>query len=364
MKGLRGAAVLGLAVVVGLVAAKAASVYVGGAKVKEEKPPAVVEDIKSFAPPPGFADAIPEGMRAVSVRVDEVSGVSQKIAKGDFVDILATSTNTASGEESVTRLILEAVEVLDTTTDGAARGREKTKAERDWIVTLLVRPEEGASLIAAASQARLSLLARCKSDEETPGLPDAAFSRQDGFRQPATASSNPVDRIRPGMRAVTLEVRDTDGISGRLGRGDRVDVIATSPFSRFASSGDTPGATGNVTEFRMRSITLLQDVEVLAATGDGHAGADGRVARVTLQLTPQDAEKVAVTSDATNKSVLRLVSRNPRDREKAVTAGQDLAEILTEKREFYRVSVYKGLKAFEKPLFTEFPGKTARRERE
>lgn len=341
---------LGLAVIVGLAAAKAASVYVGAARVKEKKPPAVAQDTKSVTPPPAFADAIPEGMRAVSVRVDEVSGVSRKIAKGDFVDVLATSLNNASGEESITRLVLEAVEVLDTTTDEAAKGRDKTKAEKDWIVTLLVKPEEGASLMAAASQARVSLLARCKDDEETSGLFDAAFSRQNGFRQPAAVASNPVDRIRPGMRAVTLEVRDTDGICGRLGRGDRVDVIATSPFSRFASSGDTPGATGSVTEFRMRSVTLLQDVEVLAA-GQSHAGGDGRVARVTLQLTPQNAEKVAVASDATNKSVLRLVSRNPRDRGTTVTGGQDLAEILTEKREFYRVSVYKGLKASEKPLF-------------
>ena len=113
------------------------------------------------------------------------------------------------------------------------------------------------------------------------------------------------------------------------------------------------GAEGSVTEFSMRSTTLLQDVEVLASEKSFEATTGGMVpvAKVTLQVTPREAEILAVAVDATKKSILRLVSRNPHDREVVKTTGQGLSELLSEKKEFIRVDVYKGTKAMAKPFF-------------
>jgi Flp pilus assembly protein CpaB len=358
MKKMRGVLFFLVAVLVGLAAVKAVSVYIEGTRARKAAAPVVTPKPDEPVRPPGFSETIPEGMRAVSIRVDDVSGVSRRIKKGDYVDIVATTFSAASGEGSIARLILQAVEVLETNIEASNTPPMRARAEKDWIVTLLVTPEEGASLAAAAAQAKIGILARPKEDDEILDFPGAVFSRSNGLTDPEVrlAAPNPVDLVRPGMRAVTVEIRDVDGICGRLTRGDRVDVIATSPFTRFASSGNlTAGATGTITEFRHRSITLLQNVEVLTV-GRRHGVDNDKIVHVTLQLTPQDAERVAVASDASKRVVLRLVSRNPHDREMAVTGGQDLGELLTEKREIRSVPVYRGLKVRATPLFEQRDG--------
>jgi Flp pilus assembly protein CpaB len=352
MKKMRGVLFFFVAVLVGLAAVKAVSVYINGTRAGKAAMPVATPKPAEPVRPPGFSETIPEGMRAVSIKVDDVSGVSRRIKKGDCVDIVATTFSAASGEGSIARLILQAVEVLETNIEASGTSPIRARADKDWIITLLVTPEEGTSLAAAAAQAKIGILARPKNDDEILDFPGAVFSRSNGLTDPEVrlAAPNPVDLVQRGMRAVTVEIRDVDGICGRLTRGDRVDIIATSPFTRFASSGNlTAGATGTITEFRQRSITLLQNVEVLTV-GRRH-GVDNKIVHVTLQLTPQDAERVAVASDASRKVVLRLVSRNPHDRETAVTSGQDLGELLTEKREIRSVPVYRGLKVRAMPLF-------------
>jgi Flp pilus assembly protein CpaB len=94
----------------------------------------------------------------------------------------------------------------------------------------------------------------------------------------------------------------------------------------------------------MVARTLLQDVEVLATEKAFEAGADPvrPVGKVTLLVTPQDAEKLAVASDATRKSLLRLVARNLGDHERVGTDGELLADLLTDQRESFRVDIHRG----------------------
>ncbi len=272
------------------------------------------------APPPPPTAEIEPGERAIRIEVDHAAGLAPELEPGDRVDVVATTP--VDGGASVSRLLLENVRVLRVEEPGSAGRRSRA-------VVLAVRPEQ-AMAAAAAAGARLSLLGRSPEDREPAPLRELAFSGERGAARIRPAQSGVLDRIPPGMRAVTVEVRETDGIAGVLRPGDRVDVIATSPTSWFRAAELREGAKGQVTGTRMAARTILQDVEVLATERALRGGVDEPtpVSVVTLLVAPGDAERLAVASDATTRSVLRLVGRRPDDRSRVATRGQALAELL------------------------------------
>ena len=110
----------------------------------------------------GLPATIPEGMRALSVAVNEIVGVAGFVIPGTMVDVLVTgviptSAHIGSGE-NVTRTILENVRVL-------AAG-QKIEQDRDGkpqtvpVITLLVTPDDAARLTMAANQGKIQLALR------------------------------------------------------------------------------------------------------------------------------------------------------------------------------------------------------------
>jgi len=98
----------------------------------------------------GLAAKIPDGMRATSVKTNEVMNIAGFIFPGSHVDVLVTlrGENNAS---SATHTVLQNVQVLatGTKTDPDPNG----KPENVSVVTLLVTPEESEKLALAQSQA-------------------------------------------------------------------------------------------------------------------------------------------------------------------------------------------------------------------
>jgi pilus assembly protein CpaB len=124
----------------------------------------------------GLAIVIPEGMRAVAVRVDEVVGVAGFIDKGTRVDVLLTiNPPNQNSNDYVSRIILQNVEV-------AARGQQ---IERDpegrpqtvTVVTLLVSPEQAEQLTLATSQGKIQLALRNLIDVKEVRTTGARMSR-------------------------------------------------------------------------------------------------------------------------------------------------------------------------------------------
>ena len=143
----------------------------------------------------GLAVSIPDGMRALSVRVDEVVGVAGFVLPGTRVDVLATiEPDQASGQErTVTKVILQNVQTL-------AAGQ---KVERDMegkpqtvtVITLLVTPEQAERLTLASNEGRIQLALRNMLDiaeVETPGVRPAALI--------TSPSANPGRAVRVGPR--------------------------------------------------------------------------------------------------------------------------------------------------------------------
>jgi pilus assembly protein CpaB len=129
----------------------------------------------------GLSATIPEGMRGVSVAVNDVIGVAGFVGPGTSVDVLVTGTipgASESGATYVTRTILENIRVL-------AAGQ---KVERDVdgkpqtvpVVTLLVSPQDAATLTMASTEGKIQLALRNTIDVNNPApvpvLQAAVFS--------------------------------------------------------------------------------------------------------------------------------------------------------------------------------------------
>jgi pilus assembly protein CpaB len=105
----------------------------------------------------GLPALIPPGMRAVSVRVNDVTAVAGFVLPGTRVDVLLTG-NPGAGGESVTTTVLENVEVLATgqKLERNAAGEPLSSA----VITLKVSPEDAQKLTLASQEGRIQLSLR------------------------------------------------------------------------------------------------------------------------------------------------------------------------------------------------------------
>lgn len=123
----------------------------------------------------GLSAIIPEGYRAMTVKVDDVVGISGFIMPGTLVDVVVVITPTNNGtyaQEPISKIVLQNIKVL-------ANGQniDKPESEREAnsvkAVTLLVTPEQAEKLALASSEGKLQLVMRNsidQGDEQTVGI--------------------------------------------------------------------------------------------------------------------------------------------------------------------------------------------------
>ena len=157
----------------------------------------------------GLPPAIPQGMRAVSVRVDEVIGVAGYVLPGTRVDVVVTLNPADSHRDVTSKVILTNVQVLAAGTK-IDRETDKNKPMAVSVVTLLVNPEESERLTLAATEGKIQLAIRNPLDRETPttrgirpgsllgAAPIIVAERTLGSRRTAAApKSEPVAPLEP-----------------------------------------------------------------------------------------------------------------------------------------------------------------------
>jgi len=104
----------------------------------------------------GLAAAIPEGMRAVSVRVNDIIGVTGFVTAGTHVDVIIIGVP-GPGSRTTSKIFLENVQVLAAGQN--VQRDENGKPQNSQAVTLLVTPED-AQKLALAGDARIQLALR------------------------------------------------------------------------------------------------------------------------------------------------------------------------------------------------------------
>jgi pilus assembly protein CpaB len=144
---------------------------------------------------------------------------------------------------------------------------------------------------------------------------------------PVTRGSlvNPDDRgflaaaLGPGMRAITVPLSPDQGVGGFVFPGDRVDVLMTAELTSEQDS--------NIKLYT--SETIVRNLRVLAVDQNTNPsnGANGTVtptvaATVTLEATPQIAERIAVArSVGTISLALRSLAENAAELDEAIASG-------------------------------------------
>jgi pilus assembly protein CpaB len=152
----------------------------------------------------GLPVVIPEGKRAVSVRVNEVIGVAGYVLPGTKVDVLATASPTDKREDMTTKLVLSNVQVLAAGTKIEQDG-EQGKPMSVNVVTLLVTPEESEKLTLGATEGKIQLALRNPLDKEmpeTPGIQPASLLG--GARAARKPAGNSARASRPVASVATV----------------------------------------------------------------------------------------------------------------------------------------------------------------
>jgi pilus assembly protein CpaB len=148
----------------------------------------------------GLPPVIPPGMRAVSVRVNEVIGVAGYVLPGTHVDVLATASPTQNVTDTTTKVVLSNVRVL---TAGTRLEQDKKdgKPVQVSVVTLLVSPEHAERLALASTEGKIQLALRNPLDQsapDTPGIRPAAL-----LGSGASAAARPVRTVTRSARKAT-----------------------------------------------------------------------------------------------------------------------------------------------------------------
>jgi pilus assembly protein CpaB len=115
----------------------------------------------------GLPPVIPEGMRAVSVRVNGVVGVAGYVLPGTRVDVVATASPTQSAVDTTSKVVLANVQVLTAGTR-MEQNQKDGKPMQVTVVTLLVTPEEAERLALSSSEGKINLALRNPMDRESP----------------------------------------------------------------------------------------------------------------------------------------------------------------------------------------------------
>jgi pilus assembly protein CpaB len=163
----------------------------------------------------GLSAVIPEGYRAMTVKVDDVVGISGFIMPGMLVDVVVViDPGDRGSQDPVSKIVLQNIKVL-------ANGQniDKPDSEREAnsvkAVTLQVTPEQAEKLALAATEGKLQLVMRNsidQGDEQTTGVTKrgllngehAAPAPEPGSlksEQPKVEPKPVVRRVRPVVEA-------------------------------------------------------------------------------------------------------------------------------------------------------------------
>src|ERR1700683_1766801 len=163
----------------------------------------------------GLPSLIPPGMRAVSVRVNEVVSVAGFVGPGTRVDVLLTGTPNGSTENQTTT-VLQNVAVIASghTLERNASGEAQTTP----VITLLASPEDAERLTLASSEGKIQLSLRnpLDTDQDTvdPANAKGLYKGGTAPAAPPRAAVRPVKQQKTEKPPPPPPVRSVDVYKG------------------------------------------------------------------------------------------------------------------------------------------------------
>ena len=166
----------------------------------------------------GLSAVIPPGYRGLTVKVDEVVGVSGFVMPGSYVDVVAVIVPVAAGAAAkgpISKIVLQNIKVL---ASGAKLDSPSDQRQPSQVnaVTLLVTPDQAEKLVLAANESKLQLVMRNFGDQEdaqTAGADKSTLLNGESVRPLPTAATEvkpAAPAPRPKVRRVTFEAPRED----------------------------------------------------------------------------------------------------------------------------------------------------------
>ncbi len=159
----------------------------------------------------GLSAVIPEGYRAMTVKVDDVVGISGFIMPGTLVDVVVVihPDDNSAAQGPISKIVLQNIKVL---ANGQNIDQPENQRDANTVkaVTLQVTPEQAEKLALASSEGRLQLVMRNsidQGDEQTTGINKRTLLGGDHATpapEPGSLKSEqPKSESRPVTRRVT-----------------------------------------------------------------------------------------------------------------------------------------------------------------
>jgi pilus assembly protein CpaB len=169
----------------------------------------------------GLTALIEPGMRAVSVQVNEISGVSGFIQPGTRVDVLFTRV--FSNGDAATTTILQNVKVIayGRQLDPSAKPDPRDTA-RVTVATVLVTQDQAQKLVLAGQRGRIQLVLRNGLDDRVEEFADPVASRDLGIQEPAKPQPVRPPAPPPPPPAPPKAKADDNAHVIRIYRGDKM----------------------------------------------------------------------------------------------------------------------------------------------
>ena len=139
-------------------------------------------DINLELKPTGLLARVASHKRAMTVNVDEVSGVAGFLSPNDRVDVVVTITPKEASKDVVSKVVLQNLRVL-----GTGQKIERVPGEKPQVVptvTLEVSPEEGERLALSTRDGQITLVLRGQKDQQTVDTPGVNTLQLLGGKEP------------------------------------------------------------------------------------------------------------------------------------------------------------------------------------
>jgi len=174
---------------------------------------------RQLATSTGLSARIPAGMRAISLKSNEVVGVAGYLLPGTHVDVLVT-VRAASSNDPVTSIVLQDAQVL---TAGAKMQPDPDgHASKVDVVTILVSPEDAEKIVLASTQGTVHFVLRNGGDHATPINAPVNLSALGAQVSSATA---PVSVVHAQSQPQPMHTKPTPtAYSIQVRRGDKDSV--------------------------------------------------------------------------------------------------------------------------------------------
>lgn len=172
---------------------------------------------RQLASSSGLSARIPAGMRAISLKSNEVVGVAGYLLPGTHVDVLVT-VRSANSTDPVTSIVLQDAQVL--TAGEKMQPDPDGRASKVDVVTLLVSPEDAEKIVLASTQGTVHFVLRNGGDHATAtsapvnlavlGAAVSSAPAPAAPRMPAPVRIPSSSHPKPNPSAYSIQVRRGD----------------------------------------------------------------------------------------------------------------------------------------------------------